>query len=92
MNKEFYQLYKNVKENWCSDCDSGDCRNCYVKDILKQIEGLDASQNSNIEDAEGCFVCKDKKGKTKEVFYFDSANNMRDSNYCPNCGRKISTI
>jgi hypothetical protein len=43
MNKGFYQLYKNVKYNWCSNCDSGECRNCYVKDILNQIEDLDAS-------------------------------------------------
>ena len=91
MNKGFYQLYKNVKYNWCSDCDSGECRNCYVKDILNQIEDLDASlSNETTGIEEGCFVCQDKKGKTQEVFYFDKANNMRDSNFCPNCGRKIS--
>ena len=90
MNKEFYQLYKNVKYNWCSSCDSGECRNCYVDDILKQIEELDASLNNNSAVEEGCFVCQDKKGKNQDVFYFDKANNMRDSKFCPNCGRKIS--
>ena len=90
MNKEFYQLYKNVKYNWCPDCD-GECRSCYVKDILNQIEDLDASLNTTDADSvEGCFVCQDKRGKNQEVFYFDKANNMREANFCPNCGRKIS--
>ena len=90
MNKEFYQLYKNVKYHWCSDCD-GECHYCYVKDILNQIEDLDASLNTTpVDNVEGCFVCQDKKGKSQDVFYFDKANNMREANFCPNCGRKIS--
>ena len=90
MNKEFYQLYKNVKYNWCSNCD-GECHNCYVKDILNQIEDLDASLDTTpMDNVEGCFVCQDKKGKSQDVFYFDKANNMREANFCPNCGRKIS--
>ena len=92
MNKEFYQLYKNVKYNWCSDCEGGVCENCYVQDILTQIEDLDASLNTMAADnTEGCFVCQDKKGKNQDVFYFDKANNMREANFCPHCGRKIST-
>ena len=88
MNKDFYQLFKSVKNTWCIDCD-GECRNCQVKEILERITDLDAKQSGEV-DQEGCFVCQDKKGKNKDVFYFDSANNMRDSIYCPNCGRKIS--
>ena len=90
MNKECYQLYKNVKYHWCSNCD-GECHNCYVEDILNQIEDLDASLNTtDADNVEGCFVCQDKKGKFQDVFYFDKANNMREANFCPNCGRKIS--
>lgn len=37
----------------------------------------------------GCFFCwNEKKKKEKERYYFDDANNLRLSNYCPNCGRK----
>ena len=86
MNKEFYQLYKNVKYHWCSDCD-GECHYCCVKDILNQIEDLDASLDTTpVDNVEGCFVCQDKKGKSQDVFYFDKANNMREANFCPNCG------
>ena len=48
MNKEFYQLYKNVKYHWCSDCD-GECHYCCVKDILNQIEEYNSKITFTVE-------------------------------------------
>lgn len=41
----------------------------------------------------GCFYCWDsRKKKDKQPFYFfDAANNMRECDYCPKCGRKYGT-
>ena len=38
----------------------------------------------------GCPYCWDaRKKKEKEyLWYFDAANNLRQCEYCPNCGRK----
>ena len=38
----------------------------------------------------GCEFCWDAKAKKPiEIYFFDKANNMRLSNYCPNCGRTL---
>lgn len=38
----------------------------------------------------GCEFCWDAKKKQNfEIYFFDRANNMRLSAYCPNCGRSI---
>jgi hypothetical protein len=40
----------------------------------------------------GCKLCWDKRvKKEKELYFFDSANNMRICHYCPYCGRKYLT-
>ena len=37
----------------------------------------------------GCGFCWDKrKNKSKELFFLDNANNMRECLFCPYCGRK----
>ena len=37
----------------------------------------------------GCFFCwDDKQKKDKILYFFDSANNLRECDYCPKCGRK----
>lgn len=38
----------------------------------------------------GCPYCWDnKKKKEKEyLWFFDAANNLRECDYCPKCGRK----
>lgn len=44
----------------------------------------------NIDDF-GCGFCWDSKYKTdKELFFLDTANNMRPCAYCPACGRKFN--
>ncbi len=42
----------------------------------------------------GCFYCYDnKKQKEKsQLYFFDAANNFRQCNYCPNCGRKYGEV
>ena len=38
----------------------------------------------------GCFYCWDsKRHKEKaQLFFFDAANNFKQCDYCPKCGRK----
>lgn len=88
MEKQVYALFTKVRQNWCNTCDSGgDCKNCIVSEILNNIKALETgcAQTAN----EGCAYCwDDRRKKDKEIFYFDAANNMRVSEYCPACGRK----
>lgn len=38
----------------------------------------------------GCEFCWDSRAKREnEIYFFDKANNMRISIYCPYCGRKF---
>ena len=47
------------------------------------------SPTKQVEIEFGCGFCWDKKKKrNKELFFLDTANNMRVCNYCPYCGRK----
>lgn len=85
MEKSVYALFNKVRQNWCNTCDSGDCKNCMVSELLNDIKYLEVTT----ETTEGCSYCwDDRKKKSKEIFYFDAANNMRVSEYCPACGRK----
>ena len=86
MEKQVYALFNKVRQNWCNTCDSGNCKDCLVSDILNDIKYLEIGRT---ETSEGCSYCwDDRKKKSKEIFYFDAANNMRVSEYCPACGRK----
>lgn len=51
----------------------------------------DAQQEQEVLQPEfGCGFCWNmKRQKNKELFFLDSANNMRLCTYCPNCGRKL---
>lgn len=42
----------------------------------------------------GCAYCWDaKKNKEKDyLFFFDAANNFRQCDYCPKCGRKYGEV
>ena len=86
MNKNIFSLYNKVKQSMCSGCDSGECEQCLVSEILNDISTLDLETS---ETNGGCPYCWDeRRKKSKEIFYFDSANNMRSAEYCPACGRK----
>ena len=86
MDKNVFRVYNKVKQGMCSGCDSGDCEVCLVSEILNDISDLNPEST---EISGGCTYCWDeKRKKAKEIFYFDSANNMRSAEYCPACGRK----
>lgn len=86
MEKQVYALFSKVRQNWCNTCDGGDCKNCMISELLNDIKCL---ESNGTEIQEGCSYCWDnRKKKSKEIFYFDAANNMRTSEYCPACGRK----
>ncbi len=42
----------------------------------------------------GCFYCWDlKRHKEKaQLFFFDAANNFKQCDYCPKCGRKYGEL
>ena len=86
MDKNVFRVYNKVKQGMCSSCDSGDCEVCLVSEILNDISDLSFEST---ETNGGCTYCWDeKRKKAKEIFYFDSANNLRSAEYCPACGRK----
>jgi hypothetical protein len=86
MDKQIYTLFNKVRQNWCDSCD-GNCQECVVSEVLDDIKNLDFE--STVENSSGCAFCwDDKRKRSKEIFFFDAANNMRISEYCPNCGRK----
>lgn len=87
MEKEVYALFNKVRQNWCNTCDSQDeCKECMISELLNGIKVLEIG---GAQTSEGCVYCwDDRRRKNKEIFYFDSANNMRISEYCPACGRK----
>lgn len=91
MNKDFYKLLTTVRNNWCDGCDSGECNSCSVKDVIKKIEFLDNAYGSDVAaiSSEGCHICKDKKGKSKEIFYDSGRGGFPLAKYCPECGRKM---
>lgn len=91
MNKDFYNLLTKVRNNWCVDCDTNECGSCSVKDTLRYIEKLDVmygDSSANVS-GEGCHICKDKKGKNKDVFYDSGRGGFPIAKYCPECGRKM---
>ena len=42
----------------------------------------------------GCAYCWDEKKKQEKdyLFFFDAANNYRQCDYCPKCGRKYGEL
>ena len=88
MDKKIYSIYSSIQNNWCSGCD-GDCNLCFVEELLENVKKLDLTATSDLSETEGCFVCLDKRGKTKEVFYDSGRGGLGVAIYCPNCGRKI---
>lgn len=88
MEKSVYALFNKVRQNWCNTCDGGDCKNCMVSELLNDIKYLDVGA---AETSEGCFICEDKYGKQKTVFYDDGRGGLRISSFCPNCGRKLDS-
>lgn len=89
MDKNLYNVYSSIQNNWCYSCDNSeeDCGECFVKELLNKVAALDL--NSEATSDAGCHICKDKKGKTKEVFYDSSRGGIGIAVYCPNCGRKL---
>lgn len=90
MDKNLYSLFGLVKETYCDQCiDKEYCsKECGTHDVLNFIKYLDSiAVNGNTE---GCQVCTDKKGKTKDVFYDTGRGGLGVAEYCPCCGKKLS--
>ena len=89
MDKNLYNVYSSIQNNWCYSCDTPDeeCGNCFVKELLNSVAALEIPSSSALN--EGCHICIDKRGKTKEVFYDSDRGGIGIALYCPNCGRKL---
>lgn len=86
MDKTIYSLYNWTKNTWCDSCASDECRECAISTMLSNIKSLEISTQ---EASSGCDYCMDSRNKqSKELFFFDAANNFRQCDYCPKCGRK----
>lgn len=63
----------------------------YTEEEYYESQNMEKSQDNGVE--VGCGFCWDKrKNKSKELFFLDSANNMRICSYCPNCGRPYDEL
>lgn len=42
----------------------------------------------------GCFYCYDNKRKKEKepLYFFDAANNLRECDFCPKCGRQYGEV
>ena len=42
----------------------------------------------------GCFYCYDNKRKKEKepLYFFDAANNLRECDFCPKCGRRYGEV
>lgn len=48
----------------------------------------EVKETSNEIEEFGCPYCwNKKKQQSKELYFFDAANNLRLCQFCPNCGR-----
>lgn len=58
---------------------------------VKKYEELLGQQIEIVVPTEiGCGFCWNKKRKqNKELFFLDTANNMRECTFCPSCGRRL---
>lgn len=57
---------------------------------MKYVEEEETTQIVE-EEEYGCPYCWNKKKKQeRELYFFDTSNNLRLCHYCPNCGRKYS--
>lgn len=90
MNKDIYEIYKYIQDQYCSYCDVVEegCPDCSVKFIMSKLINLEIGNDE--ENNEGCHICAPKKGRRQEVFYDDGRGGLKVAEYCPNCGRKIS--
>ena len=80
--------------DYCLGCEfrgTSDCsQNCIFNRILACVKTLEASENTAVVmETSNCRLCRDKRGKTKEVFYDDGRGGLSVAEYCPSCGRKI---
>lgn len=90
MNRDFLYLYNMIKDSWCAECDINECNGCQVKTMKELVQQLDNYYgDAPAESNEGCHICKDKKGKNKEVFYDSGRGGFPVAKYCPECGRKM---
>ena len=90
MNKDIYEIYKYIQDQYCAYCDAVEegCPDCSIKFIMNKLINLEIE--SNEDSNEGCHICALKKGRRQEVFYDDGRGGLKVAEYCPNCGRKIS--
>ena len=58
------------------------------EDYYEQVPEQKPSYRAH-EQEFGCEFCWDNRAKkSNEIYFFDKANNMRISKYCPYCGRQ----
>ena len=56
MDKNLYNVYSSIQNNWCYSCDTPDeeCGNCFVKELLNSVAALEIPSSSALN--EGCHI------------------------------------
>lgn len=92
MNPDLQFLELSLNEI-CADCENpANCQDCIYYQMSASVEALKSNDNNSVATQTGCNICMDKKGKSREIFYLDNTNAMRESAFCPACGRKIEGV
>lgn len=92
MKKEYFKLTNDIRNLCCSECDSKEyCKDCGIADVFKQIKNLSNIAEENVVqmEEEGCYICLNKNGANKDVFYDSGRGGFKIAEFCPNCGRKL---
>lgn len=91
MTNEFLQTYNFVDSNWCATCDQNGegCEYCGITELKRQLKELDSNFILKSNNTSGCSYCADKNGRPRDIFFLDKTNNLRPSNFCPECGRPL---
>lgn len=89
-NLQFLELSLN---EICADCENpANCQDCIYYQMSASVEALKNNSSDMSSAQTGCNVCLDKRGKSREIFYLDNTNAMRESAFCPACGRRFEGV
>lgn len=86
---------ENIINDYCVGCEDYKTNNCTKNCIFNRIKlglrTLEATEETvSSFETSNCTVCRDKKGKNKEIFFDDGRGGLSVADYCPVCGRKIN--
>lgn len=85
---------ENVIHEYCVGCEDYKTHNCTINCIFNRVraalKNLDVTSSAVAAmETANCKVCRDKKGRNKEILFDDGRGGLSIADYCPVCGRHI---